>query len=173
MNGAEAILEALAREGVKHIFGVPGGANMPMYDALYDRPELEHVLARHEQGAIHAAEGYAISSGRTGVVFATSGPGALNLVTGLADALMDSVPLVAITGQVTRSAVGTDAFQEADVTGVTMPITKHNYLVQDVNDIPRIVREAFVIASTGRPGPVLIDVPKDVQFDEFTGTFDV
>ena len=173
MNGAEAILEALAREGVKHIFGVPGGANMPMYDALYDRPELEHVLARHEQGAIHAAEGYAISSGRTGVVFATSGPGALNLVTGLADALMDSVPLVAITGQVTRSAVGTDAFQEADVTGVTMPITKHNYLVQDVNDIPRIVREAFVIASTGRPGPVLIDVPKDVQFDEFTGAFDV
>ena len=173
MNGAEAILEALAREGVKHIFGVPGGANMPMYDALYDRPELEHVLARHEQGAIHAAEGYAISSGRTGVVFATSGPGALNLVTGLADALMDSVPLVAITGQVARSAVGTDAFQEADVTGVTMPITKHNYLVQNVNDIPRIVREAFVIASTGRPGPVLIDVPKDVQFDEFTGSFDV
>ncbi|WP_456480982.1 biosynthetic-type acetolactate synthase large subunit [Oceanithermus sp.] len=173
MNGAEAILEALAREGVKHIFGVPGGANMPMYDALYDRPELEHVLARHEQGAIHAAEGYAISSGRTGVVFATSGPGALNLVTGLADALMDSVPLVAITGQVARSAVGTDAFQEADVTGVTMPITKHNYLVQSVNDIPRIVREAFVIASTGRPGPVLIDVPKDVQFDEFTGSFDV
>ncbi len=173
MNGAEAILEVLAREGVKHIFGVPGGANMPMYDALYDRPELEHVLARHEQGAIHAAEGYAISSGRTSVVFATSGPGALNLVTGLADALMDSVPLVAITGQVARSAVGTDAFQEADVTGVTMPITKHNYLVQDVNDIPRIVREAFVIASTGRPGPVLIDVPKDVQFDEFTGSFDV
>ncbi|HGY10512.1 MAG TPA: biosynthetic-type acetolactate synthase large subunit, partial [Oceanithermus profundus] len=173
MNGAEAILEALAREGVEVIFGVPGGANMPIYDAMYDRPEFKHVLGRHEQGSIHAAEGYASSSGRTGVVFATSGPGALNLVTGLADALMDSVPLVAITGQVARSAVGTDAFQEADVTGVTMPITKHNYLVQDVNEIPRIVKEAFLIASTGRPGPVLIDVPKDVQLEEFTGSFDV
>ncbi|WP_457631913.1 biosynthetic-type acetolactate synthase large subunit [Oceanithermus desulfurans] len=173
MNGAEAILEALAREGVEVIFGVPGGANMPIYDAMYDRPEFKHVLGRHEQGSIHAAEGYASSSGRTGVVFATSGPGALNLVTGLADALMDSVPIVAITGQVARAAVGTDAFQEADVTGVTMPITKHNYLVQDVNEIPRIVKEAFLIASTGRPGPVLIDVPKDVQLEEFTGSFDV
>jgi len=172
MNGAEAILEALEREGVKHIFGVPGGANMPIYDAMYSREGIKHILTRHEQGAAHAAEGYAISSGRTGVVFATSGPGALNLVTGLADAMMDSVPLVAITGQVSRAAVGTDAFQEADVTGVTMPITKHNYLVQDVNDIPRIIKEAFIIASTGRPGPVLIDVPKDVQFDEFTGSFD-
>ncbi|WP_457637869.1 biosynthetic-type acetolactate synthase large subunit [Oceanithermus sp.] len=172
MNGAEAILEALEREGVKHIFGVPGGANMPIYDAMYSREGIEHILTRHEQGAAHAAEGYAISSGRTGVVFATSGPGALNLVTGLADAMMDSVPLVAITGQVARSAVGTDAFQEADVTGVTMPITKHNYLVQDVNDIPRIIKEAFIIASTGRPGPVLIDVPKDVQLEEFTGSFD-
>jgi len=172
MNGAEAILEALEREGVKHIFGVPGGANMPIYDAMYSREGIEHILTRHEQGAAHAAEGYAISSGRTGVVFATSGPGALNLVTGLADAMMDSVPLVAITGQVSRAAVGTDAFQEADVTGVTMPVTKHNYLVQDVNDIPRIIKEAFIIASTGRPGPVLIDVPKDVQLDEFTGSFD-
>lgn len=172
MNGAQAILEALEREGVEVIFGVPGGANMPMYDAMYDRPQIMHVLGRHEQGSIHAAEGYASSSGRTGVVFATSGPGALNLVTGLADALMDSVPLVAITGQVPRAAVGTDAFQEADVTGVTMPITKHNYLVQDVNEIPRIIKEAFIIASTGRPGPVLIDVPKDVQLEEFTGSFE-
>ena len=173
MNGAEAILEALAREGVEVIFGVPGGANMPLYDAMYTRPRFKHVLGRHEQGSIHAAEGYAGSSGRTGVVFATSGPGALNLVTGLADALMDSVPLVAITGQVSRAAVGTDAFQEADVTGVTMPVTKHNYLVQDVDEIPRIVKEAFLIASTGRPGPVLIDVPKDVQLEEFSGDFDV
>ena len=172
MNGAEAILEALEREGVRHIFGVPGGANMPIYDAMYSRSGIEHILTRHEQGAAHAAEGYAITSGRTGVVFATSGPGALNLVTGLADAMMDSVPIVAITGQVARSAVGTDAFQEADVTGVTMPVTKHNYLVQDVADIPRIIKEAFIIASTGRPGPVLIDVPKDVQLDEFTGGFD-
>ncbi len=172
MNGAEAILEALEREGVRHIFGVPGGANMPIYDAMYSRSGIEHILTRHEQGAAHAAEGYAITSGRTGVVFATSGPGALNLVTGLADAMMDSVPIVAITGQVARGAVGTDAFQEADVTGVTMPVTKHNYLVQDVADIPRIIKEAFIIASTGRPGPVLIDVPKDVQLDEFTGGFD-
>ncbi len=173
MNGAEAILEALAREGVEVIFGVPGGANMPMYDAMYTHPHFKHVLGRHEQGSIHAAEGYASSSGRTGVVFATSGPGALNLVTGLSDALMDSVPIVAITGQVARAAVGTDAFQEADVTGVTMPVTKHNYLVQEVNDLPRIIKEAFLIASTGRPGPVLIDVPKDVQLEEFTGSFDV
>ena len=173
MNGAETILEALEREGVKHIFGVPGGANMPIYDAMYSRPGIKHFLMRHEQGAGHAAEGYAISSGRTGVAFATSGPGALNMVTSLADAMMDSVPLVAITGQVPRSAVGTDAFQESDVTGVTMPVTKHNYLLQDVEDIPRIIKEAFIIAANGRPGPVLIDVPKDVQLDEFSGSFDV
>ena len=172
MNGAEAILEALEREEVRHIFGVPGGANMPIYDAMYSRSGIEHILTRHEQGAAHAAEGYAITSGRTGVVFATSGPGALNLVTGLADAMMDSVPIVAITGQVARGAVGTDAFQEADVTGVTMLVTKHNYLVQDVADIPRIIKEAFIIASTGRPGPVLVDIPKDVQLEEFAGSFD-
>ncbi|WP_038042850.1 biosynthetic-type acetolactate synthase large subunit [Thermus tengchongensis] len=172
MNGAEALLKALEREGVEVIFGHPGGAIMPTYDALYDS-KIRHILVRHEQGGIHAATAYARTSGRVGVVMATSGPGALNLVTGLADAFMDSTPVVAITGNVPRALIGTDAFQEADVTGVTMPITKHNYLVQEVNDIPRVVREAFHIASTGRPGPVLIDIPKDVQLAEFTGTFDV
>jgi len=171
MTGAEVLLEALVREGVEVIFGHPGGAIMPVYDALYQRRELRHILARHEQGAGHAATGYARASGRVGVVMATSGPGALNLTTALADAMMDATPLVAITGQVPTTAVGTDAFQEADVTGVTMPITKHNYLVTDVNDIPRIVKEAFYIARTGRPGPVLIDLPKDVQNDTFTGEF--
>ncbi len=172
MKGAEALLRALEREGVEVIFGHPGGAIMPTYDALYDSP-IRHILVRHEQGGVHAATAYARATGRVGVVMATSGPGALNLVTGLADAYMDSTPVVAITGNVPRSLIGTDAFQEADVTGVTMPITKHNYLVQDVNEIPRIVREAFHIASTGRPGPVLIDVPKDVQLEEFTGSFEV
>ncbi len=172
MKGAEALLKALEREGVEVIFGHPGGAIMPTYDALYDS-KIRHILVRHEQGGIHAATAYARASGRVGVVMATSGPGALNLVTGLADAFMDSTPVVAITGNVPRALIGTDAFQEADVTGVTMPITKHNYLVQEVNDIPRVVREAFHIASTGRPGPVLIDLPKDVQLAEFTGSFDV
>ncbi|RTG96775.1 acetolactate synthase, large subunit, biosynthetic type [Thermus scotoductus] len=172
MKGAEALLKALEREGVEVIFGHPGGAIMPTYDALYDSP-IRHILVRHEQGGVHAATAYARASGRVGVVMATSGPGALNLVTGLADAYMDSTPVVAITGNVPRALIGTDAFQEADVTGVTMPITKHNYLVQEVNDIPRVVREAFHIASSGRPGPVLIDLPKDVQLSEFTGTFDV
>ncbi|WP_243029368.1 biosynthetic-type acetolactate synthase large subunit [Thermus altitudinis] len=172
MKGSEALLKALEREGVEVIFGHPGGAIMPVYDALYDSP-IRHILVRHEQGGVHAATAYARASGRVGVVMATSGPGALNLVTGLADAYMDSTPVVAITGNVPRALIGSDAFQEADVTGVTMPITKHNYLVQEVNDIPRVVREAFHIASTGRPGPVLIDLPKDVQLAEFTGTFDV
>jgi hypothetical protein len=144
---------------------------MPVYDALYKRRDLHHVLTRHEQGAGHAAAGYARASGRVGVAMATSGPGALNLVTALADAMMDATPVVAITGQVPTSVVGTDAFQEADVTGVTMPITKHNYLVTDVHDLPRVVAEAFHIAATGRPGPVLIDLPKDVQNAEFTGDF--
>lgn len=165
-------MKALEREGVEVIFGHPGGAIMPTYDALYDSP-IRHILVRHEQGGVHAATAYARASGKVGVVMATSGPGALNLVTGLADAYMDSTPVVAITGNVPRALIGTDAFQEADVTGVTMPITKHNYLVQEVNDIPRVVREAFHIASSGRPGPVLIDLPKDVQLAEFTGTFDV
>ena len=172
MKGSEARLKALEREGVEVIFGHPGGAIMPVYDALYDSP-IRHILVRHEQGGVHAATAYARASGRVGVVMATSGPGALNLVTGLADAYMDSTPVVAITGNVPRALIGSDAFQEADVTGVTMPITKHNYLVQEVNDIPRVVREAFHIASTGRPGPVLIDLPKDVQLAEFTGTFEV
>ena len=142
MKGAEALLRALEREGVEVIFGHPGGAIMPTYDALYDSP-IRHILVRHEQGGVHAATAYARASGRVGVVMATSGPGALNLVTGLADAMMDSTPVVAITGNVPRALIGTDAFQEADVTGVTMPITKHNYLVQDVNEIPRVVKEAF------------------------------
>ncbi len=172
MKGAEVLLKALEREGVEVIFGHPGGAIMPTYDALYDSP-IRHILVRHEQGGVHAATAYARASGRVGVVMATSGPGALNLVTGLADALMDSTPVVAITGNVPTSLIGTDAFQEADVTGVTMPITKHNYLVKDVNEIPRVVKEAFYIASTGRPGPVLIDLPKDVQLAEFSGSFEV
>ncbi|MGQ9510462.1 MAG: biosynthetic-type acetolactate synthase large subunit [Thermaceae bacterium] len=172
MNGAEALLKAMEMEGVEVIFGVPGGAIMPTYDALYDSP-IRHILVRHEQGGVHAATAYARASGRVGVVMATSGPGALNLVTGLADAYMDSTPVVAITGNVPLALIGTDAFQEADVTGVTMPITKHNYQVRDVNDIPRIVKEAFYIARSGRPGPVLIDFPKDVQLAEFTGSFEV
>lgn len=172
MNGAAAVLKALERHGVSTIFGHPGGAIMPIYDALYDSP-IKHVLVRHEQAGAHAADAFYRASGRVGVCFATSGPGATNLVTGLATAFMDSSAVVAVTGNVPMSLIGTDAFQEADVTGVTLPITKHNYLVKHVNDIPRVVAEAFHIASTGRPGPVLIDIPKDVQQAEFTGTFDV
>ncbi len=172
MNGAAAILKALERQGVEVIFGHPGGTIMPTYDALYDSP-IRHVLVRHEQGGVHAATGYARASGRVGVCMATSGPGALNLVTGLQDALMDSTPVVAITGNVPQHLIGTDAFQEADVVGITQPVTKHNYQVRNVNDIPRVIAEAFYIASTGRPGPVLIDFPKDVQLAEFTGSFEV
>ena len=161
MQAAVALVKALEAEGVEVIFGYPGGASLYIYDALYDSP-IRHVLTRHEQGAIHAAEGYARATGRVGVVLATSGPGATNLVTGLCDAMMDSTPIVAITGQVPRSLIGRDAFQEADVTGITMPVTKHNYLVTDPDQLLRVVREAFHIASTGRPGPVLIDIPKDV-----------
>ncbi len=161
MQAAQALLKALELEGVEVIFGYPGGASLYIYDALYDSP-LRHVLTRHEQGAIHAAQGYARATGKVGVVLATSGPGATNLVTGLCDALMDSTPIVAITGQVIRPLIGRDAFQEADVTGITMPVTKHNYLVTDPADLLRVVREAFHIAQTGRPGPVLIDIPKDV-----------
>jgi acetolactate synthase-1/2/3 large subunit len=161
MQAARALLQALEAEGVEVIFGYPGGASLYIYDALYDSP-LRHVLTRHEQGAIHAAEGYARVSGKVGVVLATSGPGATNLVTGLCDAMMDSTPIVAITGQVVRPLIGRDAFQEADVTGITMPVTKHNYLVTDPGDLLRVIREAFYIARTGRPGPVLIDIPKDV-----------
>lgn len=161
ITGAKALVESLRREKVEVIFGYPGGAVLPIYDELYDA-DIRHVLVRHEQAAAHAADGYARATGRTGVCLATSGPGATNLVTGIATAYMDSVPLVAITGQVPRQLIGADAFQEADITGITLPITKHNYLVKKVEDLPRVVKESFYIASTGRPGPVLIDLPKDV-----------
>ncbi len=158
------ILKALEIEGVDQIFGFPGGAVLPLYNQLYDSP-LKHLLVRHEQAAVHAADGYARVTGKPGVVFATSGPGATNLVTGIANAYMDSVPLILITGQVASQFIGTDAFQEADITGITLPITKHNYLVKDIEELPSILSEAFYIASTGRCGPVLIDIPKDV-FDQ-------
>jgi acetolactate synthase-1/2/3 large subunit len=157
------ILEALEREGVEHIFGYPGGANLPIYQHLHEFPRLKHVLVRHEQGAAHMADGYARASGKPGVVFATSGPGALNLVTGLCTAYMDSVPMVAITGQVVSTQVGRDAFQESDVIGATSSVTKHSYLVTRIDQLPRVIHEAFHIATTGRPGPVLIDICKDVQ----------
>jgi acetolactate synthase I/II/III large subunit len=172
MNGAAAVLKALERQGVTIVFGHPGGAIMPVYDALYDSP-IKHVLVRHEQAGAHAADAYYRASGRVGVCFATSGPGATNLVTGLATAHMDSSAMVAITGNVPSALIGTDAFQEADVTGITLPITKHNYLVQHVGDIPRVIAEAFHIARTGRPGPVLVDIPKDIQQAEFEGDFEV
>lgn len=155
------LVQSLIREGVEVIFGYPGGAVMEIYDRLMDAP-LRHILVRHEQGAAHAADGYARTTGRPGVCLATSGPGATNLVTGLATAYMDSVPLVAFTGQVATGLLGTDAFQEADITGITLPITKHNYLVKKVEDLPQVIKEAFHIATTGRPGPVLVDLPKDI-----------
>lgn len=166
MKGAEALIECLVREGVTAVFGLPGGANMPIYDALYEHPSITHYLVRHEQGAAFMAEGYARSTGKIGVAMGTSGPGATNLVTGIADAYMDSVPVVFITGQVPTYSLGTDAFQEADVRGITMPIVKHNYLVHSAAEIPLAIREAFHIAGTGRPGPVLVDIPKDTQIDE-------
>lgn len=165
-NGSAVLIKALKDLGVEVIFGYPGGAVLPIYDALYKDP-IPHVLARHEQGAIHAAEGYARVSGKPGVVIATSGPGATNLVTGITDAMMDSLPLVVFTGQVASQVIGTDAFQEADVIGITQPITKHNYQVQDVADLPRIIKEAFHIASTGRRGPVVVDIPKNVSTEIF------
>ncbi len=165
MTGAEAVIESLKREGVDVIFGYPGGAVLPIYDVLY-RAEIRHILTRHEQGAAHAADGYARVTGKVGVCIATSGPGATNLVTGLANAYMDSIPVVALTGQVSTTLVGRDSFQEADITGITMPITKHNYLVKQASDIPRVMKEAFHIARTGRPGPVLVDLPKDITTHE-------
>jgi len=162
ISGAEMFVKSLEKEGVEVIFGYPGGTVLPIYDKLYDA-NFKHVLPHHEQGGIHAADGYARSTGRVGVTIATSGPGATNLVTGLATAYMDSVPLVAFTGQVPSHMLGTDAFQEADITGISMPITKHNYLVKDVKELPRIIKEAFHIAQTGRPGPVLVDIPKDMM----------
>src|SRR5436189_1748088 len=164
MTGAEMVIEALADQGVEHVFGDPGGAVLPIYDALFQQEKLRHILVRHEQGAVHAAEGYARSSGKVGCVLVTSGPGATNAVTGLTDALMDSVPLVCITGQVPTHLIGNDAFQECDKVGITRPCTKHNWLVRDVNDLAKVLHEAFYVASTGRPGPVVVDVPKDVQF---------
>ncbi len=169
MTGAKALWATLANHGITTVFGYPGGAIMPVYDALTFYPEVRHVLTRHEQGAAHAAEGWAKATGELGVCMATSGPGATNLVTGLADAMLDSVPLLAITGNVARHLMGTDAFQEADITGITLPITKHNYVVREVEDLPRIVAEAIRIARSGRPGPVLVDIPKDIQLAAFHG----
>src|ERR687890_1131346 len=163
LTGAQALVRALEEVGCEVVFGSPGGAILPAYDPLLDSAKVRHILVRHEQGAGHAAQGYAAATGRVGVCMATSGPGATNLVTPLADAHMDSVPLVAVTGQVGASAIGTDAFQEADIRGITMPITKHNFLVTDPAEIPRTVAEAFYIAATGRPGPVLVDVSKDAM----------
>lgn len=163
ISGSEALLRSLLLEGVECVFGYPGGAVLYIYDAMHGNPDFNHLLTRHEQGAIHAADGYARSTGKVGVCIATSGPGATNLVTGIATAYMDSVPLVVVTGNVVTAAIGTDAFQEADITGITMPITKHSYLVRKVEDLPRIIKEAFHIANTGRKGPVLIDIPKDVS----------
>ncbi|MEC8586293.1 MAG: acetolactate synthase 3 large subunit [Pseudomonadota bacterium] len=166
MTGAQIVLKALQDQGVEHIFGYPGGAVLPIYDEIFQQDAVEHILVRHEQGATHAAEGYARSTGKPGVVLVTSGPGATNAVTGLTDALMDSIPMVCITGQVATHLIGNDAFQEADTVGITRPCTKHNYLVKSADDLPRILHEAFHVATTGRPGPVVVDIPKDVQFAE-------
>src|SRR3989339_1982091 len=162
MIRAQILIECLEREGVSIMFGYPGGSVLPIFDKLYDAP-IKFILTRHEQGAAHAADGYARSTGKVGVCLATSGPGATNLITGIANAYMDSIPMVAITGQVKTFLIGNDAFQEVDVTGITRSISKHNYLVKDVKDLARVIREAFHIASTGRPGPVLVDIPSDVQ----------
>ena len=164
MTGAEMVVQAMIDHGVEHLFGYPGGAVLPIYDELFQQDKVEHILVRHEQGAGHAAEGYARATGKVGVMLVTSGPGATNAVTPLQDALMDSIPLVCISGQVPTSLIGSDGFQEADTVGITRPCTKHNWLVRDVNDLSRVLHEAFHIASTGRPGPVLVDIPKDIQF---------
>ena len=164
MTGAEMVIAALADQGVEHIFGYPGGAVLPIYDALFQQDKVQHVLVRHEQGAVHAAEGYARSTGKVGAVLVTSGPGATNAVTGLTDALCDSVPIVAITGQVPTHLIGNDAFQECDTVGITRPCTKYNYLLKSVTDLPHVLHEAFHIAASGRPGPVVVDIPKDIQF---------
>lgn len=172
-TGAFALLDSLKRHGVEHIFGYPGGAILPIYDEIYraeERGDIRHILVRHEQGAAHAADGYARATGKVGVCFATSGPGATNLVTGIATAHMDSIPMVVITGQVPSNVIGSDAFQETDIFGITLPVVKHSYVVRDPQDIARIVAEAFYIAGTGRPGPVLIDVPKDIGLEEFDYT---
>jgi acetolactate synthase-1/2/3 large subunit len=164
MSGAEMVIQALVDQGVGHIFGYPGGAVLPIYDEMFKQEKLKHILVRHEQGAVHAAEGYARSTGKVGCVLVTSGPGATNAVTGLTDALMDSIPIVCITGQVPTHLIGNDAFQECDTVGITRPCTKHNYLVRNVADLARVLHEAFYVAASGRPGPVVVDIPKDVQF---------
>ncbi len=169
MTGAEIVLKALKDNGVEHIFGYPGGAVLPIYDEIFQQEDIQHILVRHEQGAGHAAEGYARSTGKVGVMLVTSGPGATNAVTPLQDALMDSIPLVCLSGQVPTSLIGSDAFQECDTVGITRPCTKHNWLVKDVNELAGIIHEAFRIAQTGRPGPVVVDIPKDIQFA--TGTY--
>src|SRR5258705_2142899 len=170
MTGADMVIEALVDQGVEHIFGYPGGAVLPIYDALFQQSNrLRHILVRHEQGAVHAAEGYARSTGKVGCVLVTSGPGATNAVTGLTDALCDSIPIVCITGQVPTHLIGNDAFQECDTVGITRPCTKYNYLVKSIADLPGVLHEAFHIAKSGRPGPVVIDIPKDIQFA--TGTY--
>ncbi|MHB0913978.1 MAG: biosynthetic-type acetolactate synthase large subunit [Armatimonadota bacterium] len=167
LTGAQALLKALSHEGVEVIFGFPGGQVIPIYDAIYDCKDIKHILVRHEQGAAHAADGYARATGKVGVCLATSGPGATNLVTGIANAYMDSIPMVAITGQVRTTSLGKDAFQEADITGITMPVTKHNFLVKKAEELPQVIAEAFHIARTGRPGPVLVDIPVDVSVAQF------
>src|ERR1700757_3194196 len=170
-TGADLLVKALIDEEVEVVFGYPGGAVLPIYDSLFKQNRLRHILVRHEQAAVHAAEGYARSTGKVGVVLVTSGPGATNAVTGLTDALMDSIPVVCLTGQVPTHLIGNDAFQEADTTGITRPCTKHNYLVKNINDLSRIMHEAFYVARTGRPGPVVVDIPKDIQFQrgDYTG----
>ena len=168
ISGARIVLECLHRLGVKDIFGYPGGAVIPIYDEIYKFDKINHYFARHEQGAAHEADGYARVSGKVGVCLATSGPGATNLVTGIMTAHMDSVPILAITGQVSSSLLGKDAFQESDIVGITLPITKMNYLVQNIEDLPRILKEAYYISSTGRPGPVLVDIPRDIQLQKIT-----
>src|SRR6201998_448204 len=165
-TGADLLVKALIDEEVEVVFGYPGGAVLPIYDSLFKQHQLRHILVRHEQAAVHAAEGYARTTGKVGVVLVTSGPGATNAVTGLTDALMDSIPIVCLTGQVPTHLIGNDAFQEADTTGITRSCTKHNYLVKDINDLSRVLHEAFYVASHGRPGPVVIDLPKDIVINK-------
>ena len=169
MTGAKMVVQSLIDQGVDTVFGYPGGAVLPIYDEVFQQNAIKHILVRHEQGAVHAAEGYARATGKPGVVLVTSGPGATNAVTGLTDALMDSIPLVVLTGQVPTFMIGSDAFQEADTVGITRPCTKHNWLVKETDALPKVIHEAFHVAVSGRPGPVLVDIPKDVQFA--TGTY--
>ena len=169
MSGAKMVVQALKDQGVDTVFGYPGGAVLPIYDEIFQQNDIRHVLVRHEQGAVHAAEGYARSTGKPGVVLVTSGPGATNAVTGLADALLDSIPLIVMSGQVPTFMIGSDGFQEADTVGITRPCTKHNWLVKDTDALAKTLHEAFHVATHGRPGPVLVDIPKDVQFA--TGTY--